>query len=186
MYSIQHYVIKFVSYLWQVGGFLWVPWFSSTNKTDRNDSLSQMSSVRRSWQVKLLSDRRTTIFFRTKCPTCSVTGSMIYIFWACAITRNKPIKFPVLNRHMTCMMFQLKYIEGAVLGKSLKRRTILSEDEQNQRKKKYEENRPDWLKVPTKTGKKGDSGSSTMNSRMWWPAKFALIITETMQVCRRI
>jgi hypothetical protein len=41
------------------------------------------------------------------------------------------------------MMFQLKYVEGAVPGKSLKRRTILSEDEQNQRKKKYEENQPD-------------------------------------------
>jgi hypothetical protein len=40
-------------------------------------------------------------------------------------------------------MFQLKYVEGAVPGKSLKRRTILSEDEQNQRKKKYEENHPD-------------------------------------------
>ena len=45
MYSIQHYVIKFISYLWQVGGFHQVPWFSSTNKTDRNDSLSQMSTV---------------------------------------------------------------------------------------------------------------------------------------------
>ena len=44
---------------------------------------------------------------------------------------------------MACMMFQLKYVEGAVPGKSLKRRTILSEDKQNQRKKKYEENQPD-------------------------------------------
>jgi len=34
VYSIQHYVIKFVSDLWQVSGFLWV---SSTNKTDRHD-----------------------------------------------------------------------------------------------------------------------------------------------------
>jgi hypothetical protein len=25
VYSIQHYVIKFVSDLWQVGGFLWFP-----------------------------------------------------------------------------------------------------------------------------------------------------------------
>ena len=33
------------------------------------------------------------------------------------------------------------------------------------------------IKSSTKTGKKGDSGSSTMNSWMWWPAKFALIIT---------
>jgi hypothetical protein len=44
---------------------------------------------------------------------------------------------------MTCMMFQLKYVEEAVPGKSLKRQTILSEDEQNQRKKRYEEYRPD-------------------------------------------
>ena len=34
MYSIQHYVIQFVSHLWQVGGFLRV---SSTQKTDRHD-----------------------------------------------------------------------------------------------------------------------------------------------------
>jgi len=38
VYSIQHHVIKFVSDLQQVGGFLRVltP-FSSTNKTNRND-----------------------------------------------------------------------------------------------------------------------------------------------------
>ena len=41
VYSIQHYEIKFVGELWQVGGFL--RWFSpgnpisSTNKTDRYD-----------------------------------------------------------------------------------------------------------------------------------------------------
>jgi hypothetical protein len=33
-YSIQHYVIKFVNDLPQVGGFLWV---SSTNKINKND-----------------------------------------------------------------------------------------------------------------------------------------------------
>jgi len=32
--GVQHYVMKFVSDLRQVGGFLW---FSSTNKTDRHD-----------------------------------------------------------------------------------------------------------------------------------------------------
>jgi hypothetical protein len=36
VYSIQHYVIKFVSDLRQVGGFL-VTSVSSTNKTDRHD-----------------------------------------------------------------------------------------------------------------------------------------------------
>ena len=34
---IQHYVIKFVSDLSQVGGFLRGPPVSSTNKTDRHD-----------------------------------------------------------------------------------------------------------------------------------------------------
>jgi len=37
VYSIQHYVIKFVSDLRQVGGFLWLLLVYSTNKTDRHD-----------------------------------------------------------------------------------------------------------------------------------------------------
>jgi hypothetical protein len=37
VYSIQHYVIKFVSDLWQISGFLWVLQFLSTNKTDCHD-----------------------------------------------------------------------------------------------------------------------------------------------------
>ena len=37
MYLIQHYVIKFVSDLRQVGDFLWVLRVSSTNKADRHD-----------------------------------------------------------------------------------------------------------------------------------------------------
>jgi hypothetical protein len=36
VYSIQHYIIKFVSELQQVGGFLWVlRFFFFTSKTDR-------------------------------------------------------------------------------------------------------------------------------------------------------
>jgi len=37
VYSIQHYLIKFVSHLRQAGGFLRVLPVSSTNKTDRHD-----------------------------------------------------------------------------------------------------------------------------------------------------
>jgi len=37
VYSTQHYVIKFVSDLRQVGGFLPGTLVSSTNKTDRHD-----------------------------------------------------------------------------------------------------------------------------------------------------
>jgi hypothetical protein len=32
VYSIQHYVIKFISDLWQDGGFLWVLQFHPTRK----------------------------------------------------------------------------------------------------------------------------------------------------------
>jgi hypothetical protein len=37
VYSIQHYVIKFVSDLWQVNSFLWVLRFPPPIKTDRHD-----------------------------------------------------------------------------------------------------------------------------------------------------
>jgi hypothetical protein len=37
VYSIQHYVIKFVSVLRSVGGYLWVLPVSSTYKTDHHD-----------------------------------------------------------------------------------------------------------------------------------------------------
>jgi hypothetical protein len=37
VYSIQHYMIKFVGDLRQVGDFLWILWVSATNKTDRHD-----------------------------------------------------------------------------------------------------------------------------------------------------
>jgi len=37
VYSIQHYVIKFVSDLWQVSGFSQGTPISSTNKTDHLD-----------------------------------------------------------------------------------------------------------------------------------------------------
>ena len=37
VYSIQHYVISFVSDLWQVGGFSPGTLVSSTNKTDSHD-----------------------------------------------------------------------------------------------------------------------------------------------------
>ena len=36
-WGVQHYVIKFVSDLRQVGSFLRVLWFYSTNKTDSHD-----------------------------------------------------------------------------------------------------------------------------------------------------
>ena len=36
VYSIQHYVIKFVSDLWQIGDFLWVLAVCSTNKPGRH------------------------------------------------------------------------------------------------------------------------------------------------------
>ena len=44
VYSIQHYVIKFISDLRQVGGFLQVL-FSSTNKSDRHDIIGILLKV---------------------------------------------------------------------------------------------------------------------------------------------
>ena len=38
MYQMEHYVIKFVIDLRQVGGFSLCPPVSSTNKTDRHDN----------------------------------------------------------------------------------------------------------------------------------------------------
>ena len=37
VYSIQHYVKKFVSDLQMVSGFLWVLWISFTKKTELSD-----------------------------------------------------------------------------------------------------------------------------------------------------
>ena len=45
VYSIQHYVMKFVSDLRQVGGFLWVLRVSSTNKTCRHDIIEILLRV---------------------------------------------------------------------------------------------------------------------------------------------
>ena len=45
VYSIQHYVIKFISDLWQVCGFLLVPPVSPTNKTDSHDKTEILLKV---------------------------------------------------------------------------------------------------------------------------------------------
>jgi hypothetical protein len=49
VYSIQHHVIKFGSDLRQVGGFLLVLRFFSTNKTDRHDITTHNFSGDRHW-----------------------------------------------------------------------------------------------------------------------------------------
>jgi len=45
VYSIQHYVIMFIRYLWQVFGFLRVLRFSFTNKTDRQNIVGMLMKV---------------------------------------------------------------------------------------------------------------------------------------------
>ena len=46
VYSIQHYGIKFVSYLWHVGGFLWVLRSSFIHsKNDRHDITETLLKV---------------------------------------------------------------------------------------------------------------------------------------------
>ena len=46
VYSMQHYVIKFVSELRQVGDFLRVLWFPPPMKTDRHDIAEILLKVR--------------------------------------------------------------------------------------------------------------------------------------------
>jgi hypothetical protein len=62
--SIQHYVIKFVSYLRQVGGFLRVL-RSSTNKIDRHDITEILLKVG-------LNMKFSANFFET---------NMVFFFW---------------------------------------------------------------------------------------------------------
>ena len=65
VYPIQHYVIKLVSYLRQVGDFLWVLRFPSTNKTDHHDvteillkvALKKNDMVLASWREILNSSK---------------------------------------------------------------------------------------------------------------------------------
>ena len=45
VYSIQHYVMQFVKYLWQVGGFLRGFPVSSTNKTNRHNMTEVLFKV---------------------------------------------------------------------------------------------------------------------------------------------
>jgi len=52
VYSIQYYVIKFVSDLRQVGGFLGVLHVSSTNKTDRHDITEIVLKVTLNTKIK--------------------------------------------------------------------------------------------------------------------------------------
>ena len=70
VYSIQHYVIKFVSDLRQVGGFLPGTAVSSTNKTDRCDIteilLTVVLSTINSILGHLLAILHITIFSRSR------------------------------------------------------------------------------------------------------------------------
>jgi hypothetical protein len=60
--SVQHYVIKFVSDLWQVSGFLPGPPVSSTNKTDRHDITKILLKVATSSNNQTSSNILTKIF----------------------------------------------------------------------------------------------------------------------------
>ena len=45
VYLIQHYVMMFVSYMWQVGGFSAGTLVSSTNETDSHDIIKILLKV---------------------------------------------------------------------------------------------------------------------------------------------
>jgi len=67
VYSIQHYVIKFVSDLWQVGGFLRVLMIFSTNKTDRHDITEILLKVVLNTITLTLNWKCNFCFFIRKC-----------------------------------------------------------------------------------------------------------------------
>ena len=60
VYSVQHYVIKFVSDFQQVGGFLR---FSSTKKTDRHDRTEILLKV----ELSTLNPSQTNVPFISSC-----------------------------------------------------------------------------------------------------------------------
>jgi translation initiation factor IF-3 len=55
--GVQHYVIKFVSDLRQVGGFLSAPSVSSTNKTDRHDI-----TIKQTIMIESLSKNKSVLY----------------------------------------------------------------------------------------------------------------------------
>jgi len=80
VYSIQHYVINFVSDLRQVGVFLRVTPVSFTNKTDRHDiteilfkvplniiTLTQKWTIQRNWQHKVHRTKKKKKHTTPKC-----------------------------------------------------------------------------------------------------------------------
>ena len=71
VYSIQHYVIKFVGDLRQVGGFLWVLWFHPLSKTDLHDITEILLKVVLNIinQTKLINN----------CSKCSISFLLNYI-----------------------------------------------------------------------------------------------------------
>ena len=72
VYSVQHYVIKFVSDLPQVGGFVRVHMVSSTNEIDRHNIAEIFLKV-------TLNTNTLTLFYELTCPRDTTPYIHIYI-----------------------------------------------------------------------------------------------------------
>ena len=85
MYSILHYVIKFVSKIWQVGGFLQVLWFPPSNKTDRYD----ITEILLKWVLNTI----TIASFTSKCMLLfsPVTFCVTFFGYTCMSINNRTL-----------------------------------------------------------------------------------------------
>ena len=97
VYSVQHYVIKFVSHLWQVGGFLR---FFFTNKTDHHEiteillkkALNTIIIPYYPWIPRLIFSITIIPFW------ASFNNNWIYYsFWSFTIKLWSPPTFSIIN-----------------------------------------------------------------------------------------
>jgi hypothetical protein len=90
VYSIQYYVIKFVSDLWQVGGFLRALRFPSPIKTDHHDINDKLLKVKGEGASVLHTSAFTWILMGGKKPIISNTGS--FFCFKSTVSINKMIR----------------------------------------------------------------------------------------------
>ena len=79
MYSIQYYVIQFVSDLRKVGGFLRVFCFTSTNTTDRHDIAEILLKVALNTITLLPYEKNYVLFYHRFKPTFKKKNVTIFV-----------------------------------------------------------------------------------------------------------
>ena len=96
VYSIQHYVITFVSDLRQVGGFRRVLRFQSTNKTDRHDITEILLKV----ALNIITLTHILVFLNCvtfkSWHTNTILSILLSVLFACFVIWGKPSDWFVL------------------------------------------------------------------------------------------